>query len=54
MTTKAKKYAPKTPSFVLRAERAFQRAAKTVRAEYRRHGITPLVWQEDSKAKTKA
>jgi len=54
MSTTAKKSGPKTPSFVLRAERAFQRAAKTVRAEYRRHGITPLVWKEDSKAKAKA
>ncbi len=51
MSTTAKKSVSKTPSFVLRAERAFQRAAKTVRAEYRRHGITPLVWKEDSKAK---
>jgi hypothetical protein len=54
MSTTVKKSEPKTSSFVLRAERAFQRAAKTVRAEYRRHGITPLVWKANSKAKAKA
>ena len=54
MSKTAKKSGPKTPSFVLRAERAFQRAAKTVHAEYRRHGITPLVWNDEVKVKAKA
>jgi hypothetical protein len=28
-------------------------AAETVRIEHRRHGITPLVWNDDSKANQK-
>lgn len=53
MNTASKKPAKKTPSFVLRAERAFQRAAETVLTEHRRHGIAPLVWNDDSKGKSK-
>jgi hypothetical protein len=33
------------PQFVLRAERAFRRAARQVRAEHRKVGLRPLVWR---------
>jgi hypothetical protein len=32
--------------FVLRAERAFRRVAKKVRAEHKRRGTKPLVWSD--------
>lgn len=34
----------KPPGFVTRAERAFRRVARKVRAENRKLGLRPLVW----------
>jgi len=34
----------KPPAFVVRAERAFQRVARKVRAENRKLGLRPVVW----------
>lgn len=36
--------AKKLPVFVARAERAFRRVARKVRAENRRLGLRPVVW----------
>jgi hypothetical protein len=50
-TTKAKQ---KQPEFVLRAERAFRRVARKLRAESKRTGIPLAVWpQDDIKPKRK-
>jgi len=35
----------KTPAFVARAERAFRRAAKNVRAEHRAFKLPLIVWE---------
>lgn len=36
----------KTPAFVLRAERAFRRAAKNVRAQNRAFKLPLIIWQD--------
>ncbi len=36
--------AKKPPVFVARAERAFSRVARKVRAENRKRGLSPVVW----------
>jgi hypothetical protein len=36
----------KTPAFVARAERAFRRAAKNVRAEHRAFKLPLIVWED--------
>lgn len=36
--------AKKAPAFVARAERAFRRVARKVRAENRKLGLRPVVW----------
>jgi hypothetical protein len=36
--------AKKCPAFVARAERAFGRVARKVRAENRKLGLSPIVW----------
>ena len=43
-----KKRSTKAPDleFVLRAERSFRRVARKVRAEYKKHGLKPLVWSD--------
>src|SRR5262249_13242092 len=35
----------KVPAWVARAERAFRRAARNVRAECRAHGVGVIVWE---------
>jgi hypothetical protein len=42
--TKAKEH---KPDFVLRAERAFRRAARKLRAESKRTGVPFAVWPQD-------
>lgn len=39
------KKAPKAPAFVARAERAFRRAARNVRAEHHALGLPIIVWK---------
>ncbi len=34
----------KVPDFVARAERAFSRVARKIRAENRKLGLSPVVW----------
>jgi hypothetical protein len=34
-----------TPEWIARAERAFRRVARKVRAEYQLHGLEPAVWE---------
>jgi hypothetical protein len=36
----------KIPSFVLKAERAFRRAARNVETESRAHGLPVIVWKD--------
>jgi hypothetical protein len=36
----------KTPAFVARAERAFRRAAKNVRAEHRAYKLPLIAWED--------
>ena len=38
------------PAFVARAERAFRRVARKVRAENRKLGLRPLVWPNGNPA----
>jgi hypothetical protein len=38
------KHAKKPPAFVARAQRAFNRVARKVRAENRKLGLSPVVW----------
>jgi hypothetical protein len=42
--TKARK-AQQAPAFVARAQRAFRRAARNVRAESRAHGLGVVIWK---------
>ena len=39
------KKSEKVPAFVSRAERAFRRVAKNVRAQHRAHKVPLIVWQ---------
>ena len=43
---KATNGAKKQPVFVARAERAFARVARKVRAENRKLGLSPVVWKD--------
>lgn len=43
----------KASAFLTRAERAFDRAAKTVISESRRLGLKPVAWKEAKATKTK-
>jgi len=45
---------PATPAFVVRAERAFSRVARKVRAENNRLGLPLLVWSNGKTAPAKA
>ncbi len=36
----------KTPAFVLRAERAFRRAANNVRKQHRAFNLPVIIWQD--------
>jgi nitrogen-specific signal transduction histidine kinase len=45
---------PVTPAFVIRAERAFSRVARKVRAENHRLGLPLLVWSNGKTVLTKA
>ena len=45
---------PVTPAFVVRAERAFSRVARKVRAENSRLGLPLLVWSNGKTVPTKA
>ncbi|MDF9834105.1 hypothetical protein M2103_002342 [Ereboglobus sp. PH5-5] len=40
----AKKKQP-TPEFILRAERAFKKVGRQIRAKAKRDGVKPLVWK---------
>ena len=40
----------KPPAFVARAERAFRRVARKVRAENRKLGLQPVVWPNGKSA----
>jgi hypothetical protein len=52
MKSKRTKNGEKTPpAFVARAQRAFGRVARQVRAENRKLGLSPVVWL-DGKSKT--
>jgi hypothetical protein len=52
MTTNGKKNgAEKTPAFVARAERAFGRVARKLRAENRKVGLPAVVWSNEKAAK---
>jgi hypothetical protein len=44
----------KLPTFVLRAERAFNRVARKIRAENRKLGFSPVVWPNGKVAKNSA
>jgi hypothetical protein len=44
----------KLPMFVLRAERAFTRVARKVRAENRKLGLPPVLWPNGKVAKNSA
>jgi hypothetical protein len=45
-STKAGRKRVKTPAFVLRAERAFRRAAKNVQAEHRVYKLPLILWED--------
>jgi hypothetical protein len=40
----------KLPTFVSRAERTFARVVRKVRAENRKLGLSPVVWQNTKRA----
>jgi hypothetical protein len=42
--------AKKLPTFVSRAERAFGRVARKVRAENQKHGLRAVVWPNGKRA----
>lgn len=44
----------KSPAFAARAERAFRRAAKNVRAEHRAFNLPLIVWREGKLVKKRA
>jgi hypothetical protein len=50
-TNEKKNGAEKTPAFVARAERAFSRVARKLRAENRKTGLPAVVWSSDIVAK---
>jgi hypothetical protein len=41
--------AKKVPTFVARAERAFVRVARKVRAENRKLGLSPVIWPNEKR-----
>jgi isopentenyl diphosphate isomerase/L-lactate dehydrogenase-like FMN-dependent dehydrogenase len=52
--TKPKRRSTKLPEFALRAQRAFKRVAKKVRAEHRAFNVPLIVWENGKVVKKRA